>query len=55
MKSAKDAGGKSPPNDKPAQTPFERLTEFTRRLLTVPKTEIDKQRRDNERKGRRRH
>jgi hypothetical protein len=29
-------------NSPPERTPFERFTEFTRRLIAVPKSEIDK-------------
>lgn len=40
MKSAKAEGKRSPLNPKPEQTPFERFTEFTRRILAVPHSEI---------------
>jgi len=33
-----------------AQTPFERLTDFTRHIVAVPKTEVDKKRRAEQRR-----
>jgi hypothetical protein len=31
------------PNDPPTLTPFQRLTEFARRVIAVPKAEVDEQ------------
>lgn len=33
-------------------TPFERFTDFTRRIIAVPKAEVEKQKRDYRRKRR---
>lgn len=33
-------------------TPFERFTDFTRRIIAVPKAEVEKQRRTYQRKRR---
>lgn len=40
---AKGAGSGEPQRAGPAQTPFERFTEFTRRIVAVPKSEIQEQ------------
>jgi hypothetical protein len=42
---AKGAGSGAPQRAAPEQTPFERFTEFTRRIVAVPKAEIQEQER----------
>ena len=42
------------PRPPPEQTAFQRFTEFTRRLMGVPKSEIDERAREYERKKRER-
>ncbi len=42
---AKGEGSDEPQRAGPAQTPFERFTEFTRRIIAVPKSEIQAQER----------
>jgi hypothetical protein len=38
-------------SEKPAKTPLERMTELTRRLVAVPKSDLPKPSRTRKRKG----
>ncbi len=38
----------------PLQTPFERLTDFTKRIIAVPNSEVEQKMRDFQRKRKRR-
>lgn len=51
MMGAKDVGAEDKPNDK--QTAFEKLRDFARRIVSVPKAEIDEQARTYNRKRKR--
>lgn len=51
MSNGKDAGAGNASKD--AHTPFERLTDFARRIIAVPKSELDKRTRAYERKRKR--
>ena len=42
------------PITKPDKTPFERMTELTRRLVAVPKSEVSPTRKPKKRRNRRR-
>ncbi len=40
-----EPGTKSPDSPSPEQTPFQRFEEFARRVISVPKTEIEERER----------
>lgn len=52
MTVAKDVGKGSALVPQPEQTPFERLAEFVRRIVAVPKSEVEKKSREHHRKRR---